>query len=247
MPASNRPAIGRHGPDQQHGRHHVVHLAGELAGVEGQAGRAWRRPRRYGCCRNAESRSTPCPPPRPDAPEWPPRGVATARASACRDGARAGDAVDGDHRLVGEVGELLEQRDSPDLGVARVACPAWPSRYSNRSGGLVITLAIRNTSSATPVNVRPLAERFGSSSGRRTITGSSSSRIRKNAADGEQPDVAGLDQLIDSHWAGSGVMPRPHQSGHCPTARDSSRKPGEKAIRATRSKFRTLQKRWNLK
>ncbi len=44
-----------------------------------------------------------------------------------------------------------------------------------------MTLAIRNTSSESPVNVRPLAERFGSSSGRRTMTGSNSKRIRKNA------------------------------------------------------------------
>ena len=44
-----------------------------------------------------------------------------------------------------------------------------------------MTLAIKNTSKAAPVNVRPLAERFGSNNGRRTITASNSRRTRKNA------------------------------------------------------------------
>ena len=47
-------------------------------------------------------------------------------------------------------------------------------RNSSRSFGLVMMFAIKNTNKAAPVNVSPLALRFGSSSGRRTITGSSS-------------------------------------------------------------------------
>ena len=40
----------------------------------------------------------------------------------------------------------------------------------------VMTFAIRNTNSDTPRNVMPPTDRFGSSSGRRIIDGSSSSR-----------------------------------------------------------------------
>ena len=41
------------------------------------------------------------------------------------------------------------------------------------------TLTTMNTSKTTPAKVSPLAERLGSSKGRRTISGSSSSRSMK--------------------------------------------------------------------
>jgi hypothetical protein len=51
--------------------------------------------------------------------------------------------------------------------------------FSSRSGGsLASTLAIKNTKSAVPAKVKPLALRFGSNSGRRTITGSKRRRSR---------------------------------------------------------------------
>src|SRR5579871_811277 len=53
---------------------------------------------------------------------------------------------------------------------------------SGDSGAPVSTLAIRNTNSDRPRNVSPPAERFGSSSGRRTIIGSMSMRTRNQAA-----------------------------------------------------------------
>ena len=94
-------------------------------------------------------------------------------------------------RLVGERGEDEEQRIAgPVLGQVLLdfgrilagpgACrPSGPPSRSVSVGLGVTTLPIRKTSMATPAKARPLADRLGSSRGRRTMSGSTSSRTRK--------------------------------------------------------------------
>ena len=63
-----------------------------------------------------------------------------------------------------------------------VTCWAFlaPARSSAVSL-LLMTLAIKNTSSDEPMNVMPPTDKLGSNSGRRTIAGSSSNRTMNTA------------------------------------------------------------------
>ena len=82
----------------------------------------------------------------------------------------------------------------------------------------------QETINATHVNNMPSTERFGSNSGRRTITGSSKSRTTK-ANPTEKSQIYPI----------------------CGWPCEISNSPGAKAIRPIRSTFRMLQKRRNLK
>ncbi len=122
MPAIMRPAIGRHRPHQQHGRHHVIHLAGELAGVEGQQVERGRG--------HAGMDVVEMPEADPD--------HAHHHGQMRQDGRRArrGHAdqglpvdlglrlIDGNDRLVGEAGKRVEARRSRDWACAGVSCLA---------------------------------------------------------------------------------------------------------------------------
>ena len=83
-----------------------------------------------------------------------------------------------------------------------------------------------NTNNDVTINAKPPVERFGSNSGRRTIMGSINSRPRKNAP-----------------TTNSQIKP---SSRFAPPLVAINR-PGDKAINPHRSRFRTLQKRLNLK